>query len=66
MRLTGGKQRADDAHTYGCLMITTEQIVFSSQCDGADCVFRQIVVDAYSALIQIAHHVVPAGIGIGD
>ena len=65
MRFTRRQQRTDDTHADGRLMISAEQVVLSTQCDWSDGIFRQIVINMDTSILQIPHHILPAGIGIG-
>ena len=64
--LAGSQQRTDNRHVDRRLMITTEEIILSSQSDGPDCILRQIVVPKQASVLQTSHHVLPSCIGIGD
>lgn len=45
---------------------TAEEVVLPSECDGPDGVLHEVVVNLDSSVLQIAHHVVPAVVGVGD
>lgn len=64
--LAGGKQGADDGHVLCRLVVSTEEVILSSEGDRADGIFCQIVVNEQSAVFEIMHHVVPSGVGVGD
>ena len=63
---TGCQQRADDGHVPRRFVVPTEDIVLAAQGDGTDFVLGEVVVKQQPSVIEIAHHVVPAGIGVGD
>ena len=65
MRFARCQQRTDDTHADGRLMVSTEQVVLSTQCDWSDGIFSQIVINMDTSVLQIPHHVLPAGIGVG-
>ena len=66
VRLAGSQQRTDYRHASGCLMVAAEEVILPAQRDGADDIFRQIVVPQQASVLQASHHIVPSGIGICD
>ena len=62
----GGQQRADDRHVAGRLVVAAEEVVLPAERDGADLVLGKVVVEQQPAVLEDAHHVVPAGVGVGD
>ena len=47
-------------------MVPAEEIIFPAQRYGTYLILRKIVVRQQPSVLQISHHIVPAGIGIGD
>ena len=64
--LAGGQQGTDHGHVDGRLVVAAEEIVLSSQRDGPDDIFSQIVILKQASVLQASRHVVPSGIGIRD
>ena len=61
-RFARSQQRTDDTHGDGSLMVVAEQVVLSTQCDWSDGILRQIVINMDTSILQIPHHILPAGI----
>lgn len=60
------EQRLDDAHVFSGLMVAAEHVVLSPERDGPDLVLGKVVVKQQPSVIEDTHHLVPAGVGIGD
>ncbi len=61
-----GQQGAYDGHVPGSLVVAAEEVVLPVQCDWPDFVLGKVVVRQQPSVLQIAHHVVPSRVGIGD
>ena len=56
----------NDGSIFGGIMIATEQPVLSSQRDGPNCIFPEIVIDFQTAIQMVAGQLVVDAVGITD
>ena len=66
MVAAGCQQRLDDAHVFDGLVVAAEHVVLASERDWPDFVLGEVVVQEQLSVVEYAHHIVPAGVGVGD
>ena len=63
---TSSQQRSNNAHVFCRLMVPAEEVILTSECNGAYLILRKIVVKQQSSVFKYMHHIIPSGISITD